>query len=51
MLEEKIGGNVEFTDPFKTIKYNKNTFDTEYIKEISLFAAVGIGLASRKIGD
>ncbi len=51
MIEEKINSSIEFTDPFKTIKYDKKTFDTEYIKDISLFAAVGVGLASRKIGD
>jgi type IV pilus assembly protein PilM len=51
IIDEKIKIPVEFTDPFKTIKYDKSTFDTEYIKDISLVAAVGIGLASRKIGD
>ncbi len=51
LIEEKANSQVEFTDPFKAIKYDKNTFDTEYIKEISLLAATGIGLASRKIGD
>jgi len=51
MIEEKVSSDVEFTDPFKTIKYDKKTFDTEYIKDVSLLAAVGVGLASRKIGD
>ena len=51
MIEEKMNAHIEFTDPFKTIKYDKKSFDAEYIKEVSLFAAVGVGLASRKIGD
>lgn len=51
LIEEKMNSKVEFTDPFKTIEYNKKTFDTEYIKDVSLFAAVGVGLASRKTGD
>ncbi len=51
MIEEKMNAEIEFTDPFKTIKYDKKTFDTEYIKDISLLAAVGVGLATRKIGD
>jgi len=51
IIEESVSVNVEFTDPFKTIKYDKNTFDPEYIKEISLLSAIATGLASRKIGD
>jgi type IV pilus assembly protein PilM len=51
IIEGKMNTLVEFADPFKTIEYNKKTFDTEYIKNVSLFAAVGVGLASRKIGD
>jgi len=51
IIEEKMNSTVEPSDPFKEIKYDKKTFDTEYIKDISLFAAVGVGLASRKIGD
>ncbi len=51
LIDEKMSCSVEFTDPFKTIKYDKSAFDTEYIKDISVFASIGIGLASRKIGD
>jgi len=51
IIDEKIKMPVEFTDPFKTVKYDKGSFDAEYIKDISLFAAVGIGLASRRLGD
>ena len=50
-IEEKIKSHIEFTDPFKTIEYNKKTFDTEYIKDVSPFAAIGVGLASRKLGE
>jgi len=51
MIEKNLSCQVEFIDPFKDIEYNKKNFDTEYIKDVSLFAAVGVGLASRKIGD
>lgn len=51
MLEEKISGPVEFTDPFKSVACDNKTFDPEYLKEISLHAAVAVGLASRKVGD
>ncbi len=51
IIEEKTSSIVEFADPFKSIEYNRKNFDTEYIKDVSLFAAVGVGLATRKIGD
>ncbi len=51
LIEEKIEVNIEFFDPFKMIRYDKKTFDPEYIKDISIFASISVGLASRKIGD
>jgi len=52
MIEEKMGDNiVEFVDPFKSIKYDKKSIDSGYLKEISLFASVGVGLATRRFGD
>jgi hypothetical protein len=50
-LEEKINTPFEYADPFKIVKYDKDTFDTEYIKEISLQSATGVGLALRRMGD
>jgi type IV pilus assembly protein PilM len=52
MIEEKTNSHmVEYADPFKSIKYDKKSFDSEYIKDVALFATVGVGLASRSIGD
>ena len=51
LLAEKMDIPVEFTDPFKRIKYDKKTFDPEYIRDISLITSVGVGLAWRQIGD
>jgi len=50
-IKEQTGTEIDFLDPFKMIKYDKKTFDTEYIKEISLFSSIGVGLATRKLGD
>lgn len=50
-IKEQTSVEIEFIDPFKVIKYDKKTFDTEYIKEISLFSSIGVGLATRKLGD
>jgi len=50
-IKEQTTTEIEFIDPFKKIKYDKKTFDTEYIKEISLLSSIGVGLATRKLGD
>jgi len=51
VIAEKMTATVEFVDPFKVIRYDKKTFDTEYIKEITLLSSIGVGLAIRKLGD
>jgi len=50
ILEEKYTGKVEVADPFKSIKYDKKIFETEYINEIAPIVAIGVGLAIRKYG-
>jgi type IV pilus assembly protein PilM len=50
-LAKKINIPIEFTNPFQAIKYNENTFDLEYLKELSPLSAVGVGLALRSLGD
>lgn len=50
MLEEKYSGQVQFVDPFKVIKFDPKNFDTEYLNEIAPVAAIGVGLAIRKMG-
>ena len=42
---------IELTDPFKAIKYDKKAFDSEYMRDMSAVAAVGVGLATRRLGD
>lgn len=50
-LQENLGIAVEIADPFRKIEIDKKVFDPEYIKEISPLAAVGLGLAIRRVGD
>jgi type IV pilus assembly protein PilM len=50
-LKEKLRCEVEILDPFKKIAYSKKTFSKDYIEEISPFAAIGVGLAIRRIDD
>ncbi|NWF91973.1 MAG: type IV pilus assembly protein PilM [Syntrophaceae bacterium] len=51
ILQEEIGIPVEVVDPFRKIECNEKKFDLEYLKEIGPVMAVGVGLASRKVGD
>jgi type IV pilus assembly protein PilM len=37
--------------PFTKIEYNEKNFDVEYLREIGSIMAVGVGLASRRVGD
>ncbi|NWG03851.1 MAG: type IV pilus assembly protein PilM [Syntrophaceae bacterium] len=51
ILQQQIGIPVEVVNPFKKIEYSGKNFDMEYIREIGPIMAVGVGLASRKVGD
>jgi type IV pilus assembly protein PilM len=51
ILQQEIGIPVEVVNPFNRIEYNDKNFDIEYLREIGPIMAVGVGLASRKVGD
>jgi type IV pilus assembly protein PilM len=51
ILQQEIGIPVEVVNPFTKIEYNEKNFDVEYLREIGPIMAVGVGLASRKVGD
>ncbi|MEW6376179.1 MAG: type IV pilus assembly protein PilM [Thermodesulfobacteriota bacterium] len=51
LLQQQIGVPVEIVNPFKKIEYSEKNFDLEYLREIGPMMAVGVGLASRKVGD
>ncbi|MBI3802865.1 MAG: type IV pilus assembly protein PilM [Nitrospirae bacterium] len=50
-LAEKSGIPVEMTNPFHKVDIPKKLFDLDYIQEVAPLAAVGMGLAIRKVGD
>ena len=50
-LQQQIGIPVEIANPFKKVEYSGKAFDLEYLREIGPVMAVGVGLASRKVGD
>ncbi len=51
ILQQQIGIPVEVVNPFKKIDYSGRDFDLEYLREIGPIMGVGVGLASRKVGD
>jgi len=51
LLQQQIGIPVEMINPFKKIEFSDKHFDLEYMREIGPAMAVGVGLASRKVGD
>lgn len=51
ILQQQIGIPVEMVNPFKKIEFNEKDFDLEYLREVGPMMAVGVGLATRKVGD
>jgi type IV pilus assembly protein PilM len=50
-LTQRLNVEAEIANPFKKIGYNTKTLDPATIENIIPIAAVGIGLALRKVGD
>ena len=50
-LSRRLGLEVEMINPFKNITCNKKILDKEEADSLGPIAAVGVGLALRKIGD
>ncbi|TSA47239.1 MAG: type IV pilus assembly protein PilM [Deltaproteobacteria bacterium] len=50
-LSRRLGLTVEMIDPFRRITCNKSILDKETADRLGPIAAVGVGLALRKIGD
>ena len=51
LLGERFGGAVELANPFNRIEIDPKSFSIEQIRDAASQAAVGVGLAIRKIGD
>jgi type IV pilus assembly protein PilM len=50
-MKEMFHCEVEIFNPFKNILYDKNVFSPSYIREIGPVAAVGVGLALRRMEE
>ena len=50
-LSDRLGVKVEMANPFNHVEINPKAFDVQYIRDVAPQAAVGVGLAIRRIGD
>jgi len=50
-LTERCQVPLELANPFKRLAVDQKTVDMELLKESAVQAAVGVGLAIRRIGD
>ncbi len=50
-MEEKTGVPTEALNPFNKIQIPQKSFDLDYIRDMAPLAAVGVGLAMRRVGD
>ena len=50
-LTQRLNIETEIINPFRKIDYNRKVLDAATIEKIGPIAAVGVGLALRKIGD
>lgn len=51
LLSRRLGIPVEVANPFRNIHYNGKVFDPEYLQDMAPVAAVGVGLAMRRMDD
>lgn len=51
LLSRRLGLPVEVANPFRNIHYSGKVFDPEYLQEMAPVAAVGVGLATRRLDD
>ena len=50
-MKEMFHCEVEIFDPFKNVLYDKNVFNPSYIRKVGPTAAIGVGLALRRVED
>lgn len=50
-IQKKSNVDTEIIDCLKFVNYDESAFDPEYIKDITPFASIGVGLAIRRLGD
>jgi type IV pilus assembly protein PilM len=50
-LSDRLGIPVEVANPFQKLQYSDKVFDPEYLHDVAPLAAVGVGLALRRMND
>jgi type IV pilus assembly protein PilM len=51
ILCRQLGIPIETLDPFRRIKIDENQFDMENVASVAPFLVIGVGLATRRLGD
>jgi type IV pilus assembly protein PilM len=51
ILEERVGMPAEIINPLNSVHVDARQFDAAYLAEMAPLAAVGVGLAIRRLGD
>jgi len=51
IIQKKTNLDTEIIDCLKFVNYDESAFDPEYIRDITPFASIGVGLAIRRLGD
>lgn len=51
IVESKTGITTEIVNPLASVDINQKEFDIKYLNEVAPLAAVGVGLATRRVGD
>jgi type IV pilus assembly protein PilM len=50
-LSDRLGLPVQIANPFQNLQYSERVFDPEYLHDMAPLAAVGVGLALRRMND
>jgi type IV pilus assembly protein PilM len=50
-IQKRVGIDTILINPFERISFSRREFEEDYLREVGPIAAVGVGLAMRKVGD
>jgi type IV pilus assembly protein PilM len=50
-LSHRLNVEAEIANPFKKVEIGKKALDASLIEQVAPLAAVGVGLALRRLGD
>jgi len=51
VIEDRLSIPVIMANPFKAVRFSSKDFDPDYMESVAPLAAIGVGLAMRRVGD